>query len=811
MAELEDLRARLAEAEEVVRAIRNGEVDAVVVAGGRGEQGYTLSGADRIYRQFIETMREGAVTVSAAGVILYCNARLAEMVGRPLQQILGTPLRNYLPPADQWVVDGIPRPGGKEASPREVSLMASDGRQVPVYLSASHLPSQGEERTTLYVLTDLTEHKSYERLVAAERLARLILEQAAEVIIMCNHQGRVTRVSQAAQSVCAGSPLLKPFAEAFPLQTCGPSPFSLEPVLRGETVRDVDVVMERNGEQVALILNAGPLHSGREILGCVITLTDITERNRAEAARVRLTMAIEQAAEAVVVTDAKGAIEYVNPAFERTTGYARAEVLGANPRILKSGNQGPDLYRTLWKTISSGNTWRGRLVNKKKSGELFTEEATISPVRDPAGVITSFVAVKRDITNDLSLEAQLLQSQKMEGFGRLAGGVAHDFNNLLSVILSYTQCAIDGVRPGDLLGEDLLEVKKAADRAVTLTRQLLAFSRKQVLQPVALDLNPTATEVEKMLRRVLGSDIEFVLVLAPDLGVVRADPGQIEQVLMNLAVNARDAMPEGGRLTIETSNVDIEAEHAAHVGTVVPGPYVLLAISDTGCGMDHRTLARLFEPFFTTKAKGRGTGLGLSTVYGIVKQSGGNIAVSSAPGHGSTFKIYLPRDLSVTAAPALKRSFTPPRVTGTETILVVEDEELLRKVAQRTLGASGYTVLTAANGDAAVEASRRYAGDIQLLLTDVVMPGMGARALADALVKERPSLKVLYMSGYTDDSIVQRGVLDAGTHFLAKPFTGASLAGKVREVLDGEVSGHDQRLDPVIDPGAGAEDQPPDR
>jgi two-component system, cell cycle sensor histidine kinase and response regulator CckA len=786
LAELEDLRRRLAEAEEVVRAIRSGSVDAVVVAGDRGERRvYTLSGADRIYRQFIEMLSEGAAAVSAAGVILYANLRMAEMLRRPLEQVLGTVLRDYLPPGDHQALGTLPQEAGASPGHREISLVAADGRRVPVYLSASRLPMEDGEWVTLFVLTDLTEHRSHERLVAAERLARLILEQAAEVIIVCDPEGRVTRASQAAQSLCAGSPLTKPFAEAFPLRTRTSAPFLLAPVLQGEAVRDVDVVIERGGEQVALILNAGPLSSGRQILGCVITLTDITGRKQAEATRIRLTMAIEQSAEAVMVTDAQGAIEYVNPAFERTTGYTRAEVLGQNLLFLKSGAPDEAYYRTLWETISGGKTWRGRLLNRKKGGETFTEDASISPVRDEAGRITSYVAVKRDISHDLALEAQLLQSQRIESIGRLTGGIAHDFNNLISVMLSYSGFALEGLLDGDPRRDDILEVKIAAERAAALTRQLLAFSRNQVLQPVLLSLNKVAERVEKMLRRVLGEDIDLLQRLAPDLGLTRADPGQIEQVLLNLVVNARDAMPAGGNLTIETGNVHVGEEYAASHVAVQPGPYVQLTVTDSGCGMDLQTQTRIFEPFFTTKEPGKGTGLGLSTVYGIVRQSGGTIWVYSEPGRGTTFKILLPRDLTATSATPGERPAAPTRLTGTETILLVEDEEALRRVARRALQSAGYTVLTAENGEEALRAIAQHVGDVHLLVTDVIMPKMGGQLLAQEVSKTRPVLKVLYMSGYTGDAVVHHGVLEAGVNFLAKPFIAAELLRKVREVLDG--------------------------
>ena len=406
---------------------------------------------------------------------------------------------------------------------------------------------------------------------------------------------------------------------------------------------------------------------------------------------------------------------------------------------------------------------------------------------------------KRAEAERKSLEEQLRLSQRLEAVGSLAGGVAHDFNNLLSVILCCTEFAMAKVREEDHVRNELWEVKKAGERAVSLTRQLLAFSRKQVLQPVVLNLNQIAAGVEKMLRRILGEDIDYVQVLAPDLGRVRADPGQIEQVLMNLVVNARDAMPEGGKLTIETSNVDLDEEYAARHVAVKPGPYVQLAVSDTGCGMDAKTQARIFEPFFTTKEKGKGTGLGLSTVYGIVKQSGGNIWVYSEPGQGTTFKIYLPRELSgstTVTASRLAAVVTPP--TATETILVVEDEEAVCNIAKQILCAASYTVLTAASPNDALLTCNAYQGEVHLLLTDVVMPQMSGRVLAERLVLARPGIKVLYMSGYTDEAIVHQGTLDPGTHFIAKPFSAADLTTKVREVLDSTIA------DPADDGHEGA-------
>jgi CheY-like chemotaxis protein len=361
---------------------------------------------------------------------------------------------------------------------------------------------------------------------------------------------------------------------------------------------------------------------------------------------------------------------------------------------------------------------------------------------------------------------------------------------------------MEGLREDDPVKEDLLEAKKAAERAAVLTRQLLAFSRKQVLQPVPLDLSETAAGLEKMLRRILGEDIDYIQNLAPSLGLTMADPGQIEQVLMNLVVNARDAMPEGGKLTVTTSNVEMDGEYLTHHPTLKPGPYVLLTVTDSGCGMDGPTKAKIFEPFFTTKEKGRGTGLGLSTVYGIVKQSGGDIWVYSEPGHGTTFKIYLPRDLTATAAAIQSLGGVPGRSTGTETIFLVEDEGALREAARRTLAEAGYRVLTAKDGEEALGLCEHHLEELHVLLTDVVMPGMGGRTLAQKLTERRPNLKVIYMSGYTDDAIIHHGVIDFGTHFLGKPFSGNDLKLKIREVLDGAALSLAGDQAPAIHPDA---------
>ena len=387
-----------------------------------------------------------------------------------------------------------------------------------------------------------------------------------------------------------------------------------------------------------------------------------------------------------------------------------------------------------------------------------------------------------DITERTLLETQLRQARKMESVGRLAGGVAHDFNNLLTVINSAAELAVMQTREDDPLRRELEEIRDAAKRAAALTRQLLAFSRKQVLRPVVLDLNALIASTEKMLRRLIGEDVDLVFRPAERLGAVRADPGQTEQVIVNLAVNARDAMPSGGKLTIETADVDVDEAHARSHADSQPGPHVMLAVSDTGTGMDAGTLERAFEPFFTTKEAGRGTGLGLSTVYGIVRQSGGHISVQSEVGAGTTVRVYLPRAEGAAQTAEAAPPEEPAR--GTETVLLVEDDQALRVLATRVLGSAGFTVVAAADPEEAERVLLGHQGPLHLLLTDVVLPGRSGREMAQRLTEMRPGLKVLFMSGYADDTILHRGVLDRGVQFIAKPFTGAALVRKVREVLD---------------------------
>ncbi len=508
----------------------------------------------------------------------------------------------------------------------------------------------------------------------------------------------------------------------------------------------------------------------------------IADEKKNKANLLRLSTAIEQSPETVVITDVDGAIQYVNPAFEKISGYTVSEALGQNPRVLKSGLQDEAFYQELWKTISNGKTWSSRIVNKRKNGTFYTEDATISPVFDDKGLIVNYVAVKRDITDHLALAAQFEQAQKMESVGRLAGGVAHDFNNMLQAILGHTEMAQEQVDPASPIFADLQEVRKAAERSANLTRQLLTFARKQTISPRVIDLNETVEGMFKMLRRLIGEDIDLIWLPGKNLHPVKVDPSQIDQVLTNLCVNAQDAIGGVGTITLTTGSAAFDVAWCVNHTGYMPGEYVLLAVRDTGCGMSPEILSHLFEPFFTTKEVGKGTGLGLATVYGVVQQNNGFIHVESELGKGTVFRIYLPQQ-----APLLPLEFPPevnqPIERGSETILLVEDEPSILNMTTTMLTRLGYTVLPAACPEEAIRLAPEHIGGIDLLMTDVVMPGMNGRDLSVNLLSFYPELKSLFMSGYTADVISRNGVLDEGVHFIQKPFAMQELAAKVREAL----------------------------
>jgi PAS domain S-box-containing protein len=490
----------------------------------------------------------------------------------------------------------------------------------------------------------------------------------------------------------------------------------------------------------------------------------------------------ENAADMIAVVDTKGRRLYNSPSYQKLLGYSREELgkTSAFDQIHADDRKAVEDAANDARRTGMGRTVEYRI--RHKEGQWLTLESTASVVRNRDGVVEKLVIVNRDITERKQLEEQLHRSQKLEAIGRLSGGVAHDFNNLLGLIIGYSEALQERIPPDDPFREAVDEIQNAGKRAAALTQQLLAFSRKQVLEPRTLNLNTIIQDIEKMLRRLVGEDIEMQLVLSPNNCSVKADRSQIEQVILNLVVNARDAMPNGGKLTIETGNWELDRSTVLRHPYVIPGPYAMLKVTDTGCGMDAELQSHIFEPFFTTKEKGKGTGLGLATAYGVIKQSGGYIWVDSEVGKGTTFRIYLPEVNAVAeAVPDMKAAakVAPER----RTILVVEDERSLRKLTRKTLSDAGHKVFEAGDASEALEISRKTEGAIDLLLTDVIMPGMSGKKLADVLLAERAGIGVLYMSGYADGEIATHGILEEGTAILRKPFTRDELMRRVEDAL----------------------------
>ena len=542
-----------------------------------------------------------------------------------------------------------------------------------------------------------------------------------------------------------------------------------------------------NGRERYIIFDAAPVYDERGILLAAIeTLNEITENKRAESNMRLQSAALQAAANSIVITDNSGTIEWVNPAFTMLTGYSAEEAIGRNPReLVKSGVHDQAFFKKLWDTILKGEVWRGQIMNRHKDGTLYPEGQTITPVKEADGEITHFIAIKRDLTEQRKLEEQLQHAQRMESVGTLAGGIAHDFNNILSAIIGYGQFSLLKMPGDDPLRHNIESMLEAADRAARLTRELLLFSRKQPTDKKPVDLNLVVAKVEKFLRKVIGEDIMYNTVIHEAPLPVLADEHQLEQVLMNLATNARDSMPKGGTLTVATENILLGSEFVSANSYRVPGPYALITVSDTGEGMDEATRQRIFEPFFTTKEVGKGTGLGLAVTYGIIKQHDGYINVYSEPGGGTTFRIYLPLIPQPDAGeepPALQEE-TP--IGGTETILLAEDDEDVRVLTKRLLTEFGYTVIEAVDGADAVNKFTENSADIDLILSDLIMPKMNGKEVVYEIRKIRPDIKVIFSSGYAPDTIRQKVALTDSGHLIAKPVSPRELLRKVRSVLDG--------------------------
>ena len=659
-------------------------------------------------------------------------------------------------------------------------------------------------------------HRIRRQLIEREELFHLISESAADMIAVVDLEGRRIFNSLSYQKILGYSP--EELQESSGFEQIHPDDREkVKNAAREARETGVGTLLEyrfrhSNGNWMVLESVASVIRNENgEPEKLVIVNRDITERKKVQEALVRSEASfrslVEGAPHGIYRATTTGQFLQVNPALQRMLGYESAQELFKADLATQVFRNISD-YQLMNESLANSNELKDvELEWKRANGEPILVRCSGHRVDAKDGGPGYFEVFAEDVTEKRTLERQLRMAQKMEAIGRLSGGIAHDFNNLLGVIIGYSGVLKKSLDNSQPTYEYAMEIEKAGKRAASLTRQLLAFSRQQVLTPSVLSLNSLVSDMEKMLPRLLGEDIEVSLSLEPELGNVKADQSQIEQVIMNLAANARDAMPSGGKLQIQTANVELDLAYTRdHPGSRA-GSYVMLAIADSGTGMSPETIAHIFEPFFTTKAVGEGTGLGLATVYGVVKQSNGYIWVDSTPGQGSTFQIYLPRNVDIEVVSVAKPEVqTKDKPQGSEMILLVEDAEPLRKLAQAFLESNGFRVLSAPSGEAALETAAHHAGSFDLLLTDVVMPGMNGRVLAEQLSIRQPGLKVLFMSGYTDSFIAGHGVLQKGTNLLHKPFTEEMFISKVREVLDGGKNSPSE-LKPELDQvGSGARD-----
>jgi PAS domain S-box-containing protein len=756
----------------------------------------------------IENNPLAIVTVDVQGRIKLCNPAFERLFLYPQQEIEGANLDELVAPPESI-------PEAKEFTKQSLSGISvhaasrrrrKDGSLVDVDLYGVPLVMQGEIVGEFALYQDISTRMQAEAALIEERhLLRTLMDNVPDVIYFKDRESRFTRINKA---------LAKMFGLNDPAQANGKTDFDFFTDEHAEQAFADEQEIIRTGQPVLAKEEKETWPDGREtwvsttkmplrdakgnIIGTFGISHDITARKRAEealrASEEHFRSFIKNLPVGVYRTTPDGRVLMANPALLRMLGYDSLQELASRNLEGVSFEAGYPRSEFREQIERQGEVRGLEAAWKRRDGSVVFVRESAKAIRADHGRVLHYDGTIEDITERRRLEEQFRQAQKMEAVGRLAAGVAHDFNNLLTVVIGYSDLLLKRLPASDRLRPSAEEIKKAGEQAALLTRQLLAFSRAQVLQPQILDLDSLLTNAQQILERVIGEDIELVTHLPPGLGHVKADPGQIEQVILNLAVNARDAMPQGGWLALEAANVELDSTYARGHGGVLPGHYVMVAMSDNGIGMDAETQARIFEPFFTTKEQGKGTGLGLSMVYGIVKQSGGSISVYSEPGKGTTFKVYLPRvDQTVEVMAPGELGIEEPS-QGSETILLVEDEEAVRSLAREVLESRGYHVLEAEGAIEALEVGKRHKDRIHLLLTDVVMPQMNGRELAKRLAPLHPETKVLYMSGYAENAIVHDGLLDQGTALLQKPFTADGLAHKLREVL--ESAGDQKRLLP---------------
>ncbi len=746
-----------------------------------------LKESEERFKSFFENSTIGLYRTTPDGRILLANPEMLEMWGlASIEGAMSSGIDSVCSeagyPRDQFLKT-IERDGAVIGYETPWTLADGSVR----YLRESARAVRDADGKTLYIegaVEDISERTLAETaLVDSENRYRNLVENMDEIVFALDASGDFTFISPTVERFSGAPPerfVGRHFSEFVHPDDLSGLTDSMERALNGHPESHEFRVLHADGRALHVHASGYPLVQGKRTIGLSGIMADITERRESEQSLQRLSTAIDQTGEAVVITGADGDIVYVNPAFENITGYSREEIVGEQLAILDGGEQDNAHVREMWEAVEAGQTWQGRISNRRKDGELLEEDVTVSPVRDAEGRIVNYVRVSHDTTQQTAMDNRLRQGQKMEAIGRLASGVAHDFNNLLTVITNCAELMESDVRESERSMALLSEISGAANRAAELTGRLLTFGKKADIRPSLTDLSEVVRETARLLRRVLTETIDLRMAPDPEVSPVMADRGQIEQILLNLATNARDAMPDGGTLAIETRNVSFTKRSSNRPVDLAPGEYVSLTTTDTGAGMDEETAARIFEPFFSTKGDS-GTGLGLATVYGIVTQHGGHIWCESRLGRGTTFSICLPAAEDRPAAPEPTQAAEV--VGGTEVILVVEDEPAILTVASKLLEHHGYTVLQAVSGEKALEVAASHDGRIHLLLTDVVMPDRSGPELATLLLESRPDIAVVYTSGYADDLISDHGLLKPGISFLHKPYNLHELLGMIRSAL----------------------------
>jgi len=793
-----------------------------------------LRDSELLYHSLVEHLPQNIFRKDRQGRFVFVNSSYCQTEGKTADQILGKTDFDLHPPelAQKYWDDDQKIMETEQISSITEMHQPLDGPKTyvrvvktPVYDSEGELTGiQGIfwDITARKQAEDQTRHRNRELALMNKIIAATTKEQDARTILetVCRELGQIFEIFYVSALLVDPSRTTAVIVAEHQTNTNGGSMLGTKlpieknslyqqlfiqkaPVVISDVMNDPRTLPERDllnrsGQKIKSALVV-PLIVQEELIGAIslkahdrdnfsaeeISLVwNVADQVSGALARVRLTeahhrlaTAVEQSASSIFITNKDGVISYVNSTFERLTGYRAGEAIGQTPALFRSGRQAESTYRQLWETIIAGKTWQGNLVNQHKNGDLFTVDTTITPVRDEYNQITDFICVQRDITRELALEEQYRQAQKMEAVGQLTAGIAHDFNNILTGINGFAELL--EMQLDDPSTQHYADrIKSAGQRAANLVRQLLVFSRKQAVQPEILQFNHIIIDIEKMLTRIIGENIQMITRLETNLGSIYMDPGQIEQIIVNLAINARDAMPTGGRLIIETTNISLDQTEAEQYLDLPPGNYVQLAVSDTGAGMSKDTQSRIFEPFFTTKEQGKGTGLGLAIVYGIIKQNEGYISVYSEAGRGTTFKIYLPRVKQATSSPA-PTSAPAPLPRGEETILLVEDNDDVRDLTKRLLERQGYTALVASSAENALEITETYNQSIHLLLTDIILPGMDGKHLAEHFAEIFPEIKIVFMSGYTSD--LMEGLNNI---LIQKPFNASHLLSKIRNVLD---------------------------